>query len=45
MGFETISASTKEADTFPKIMNTEQQELMTRDLRDELDQRKKVEDE
>ena len=45
MGFETIPASTKEADTFPKIKKTEQQELMTKELRDEIDQRKKEEDE
>lgn len=45
MGFETISASTKEAETFPKITKTEQQELMTKELRDEIDQRKKEDDE
>lgn len=45
MGFETISASTKEAETFPKITKTEQQELMTKDMRDEVDQRDKEDDE
>ena len=45
MGFETISASTKDADVFPKITKTEQQKLMTKGLRDEIDQRKKEEDE
>ena len=45
MGFKTISASTKEADTFPKITTTQQQELMTKELRDEIDQRKKKVDE
>lgn len=45
MGFKTISASTKEAENFPKITKTEQQEIMTRELRAEIDQRKKEEDE
>ena len=45
MGFETISASTKEAETFPKITKTEQQEVMTGKLRDEINQREKEEGE